>query len=328
MIAWGGSGGEVTNFGEGTSDLFSLSGSASFSGVAPPYFYPNIAILASTGETGEGSVIFTVPAGHSSVTIFDALLVLYDQDEGDHVGPNIYVDEAYYGYLMSVDQITKFFETTIELVDPVAQHVIELRYPSNKSIFFKVKAQKTGASTSSLTKDNLAAGNYKFKVTYGDGCESMQPFTIGQPSKLVATAQVTDVKCADKENGSIELAVSGGTPGYSYDWADLNSDPQFKEEEPQDRDGLAKGLYFVTVTDANGCTVALPAANGELKVDGPELLYSEALVTQPGCGEGHEGGIDLNPMGGKAPYSFDWGGGISSEDRTEPSTGRIFGYRN
>ena len=48
-------------------------------------------------------------------------------------------------------------------------------------------------------------------------------------------------------NGSVDLTVSGGTPGYSFNWTGGSSN--------EDPTGLSAGIYFVTVTDANGCSL-------------------------------------------------------------------------
>ncbi|HMC98230.1 MAG TPA: SprB repeat-containing protein, partial [Flavobacteriales bacterium] len=47
-------------------------------------------------------------------------------------------------------------------------------------------------------------------------------------------------------NGQITVTVSGGTPPYTYAWADGPT--------TQDRTGLVPGTYTVTVTDAVGST--------------------------------------------------------------------------
>ena len=53
--------------------------------------------------------------------------------------------------------------------------------------------------------------------------------------------------CAEGEDGSIEITVSGGTTPYSYAWS--NGD------NVEDPSSLSAGTYQVTVTDANQCQI-------------------------------------------------------------------------
>ncbi|MBK9638031.1 MAG: SprB repeat-containing protein [Bacteroidetes bacterium] len=54
------------------------------------------------------------------------------------------------------------------------------------------------------------------------------------------------VSCFGGNNGAINLTVTGGTAGYTYNWSN-----GFSGEDPS---ALIAGTYTVTVTDANGCT--------------------------------------------------------------------------
>jgi hypothetical protein len=49
-------------------------------------------------------------------------------------------------------------------------------------------------------------------------------------------------------DGSITLAVSGGTGPYTYSWSNGS--------QSQNQFGLSAGTYTVTVTDANGCSTS------------------------------------------------------------------------
>ena len=64
---------------------------------------------------------------------------------------------------------------------------------------------------------------------------------------------VATPSCTGGSNGAIDLTVTGGTPGYTYDWS--NDGPETPDNDPQDLSGLSAGTYTITVTDANGCTV-------------------------------------------------------------------------
>jgi hypothetical protein len=105
----------------------------------------------------------------------------------------------------------------------------------------------TGATTQTIT--GLAAGSYSVVITDANGCTLTRSFIITQPSALTATTSQTNVTTNGGNNGSATITVSGGTPGYTYSWSPNVSTTATASN-------LSAGTYTVTVTDANGCTIA------------------------------------------------------------------------
>ena len=103
----------------------------------------------------------------------------------------------------------------------------------------------TSSTTSSIT--GLSAGTYTVTVTDDASYTSTATVTITEPSAINASTSVTNESCDGANDGSIDLTVSGGTPGYSYHWVPTGA-------SSQDISGLADGTYNVTITDANNCT--------------------------------------------------------------------------
>lgn len=93
---------------------------------------------------------------------------------------------------------------------------------------------------------NILPGTYTATVTDNIGCTNTQSFTLVSPPPLSLSSTQQGVNCYMPNGGSIDLAVGGGTPNYTYLWTNGSS--------LQDPQGLANGTYTVTVTDANGCT--------------------------------------------------------------------------
>ncbi|MCB9285014.1 MAG: choice-of-anchor L domain-containing protein [Lewinellaceae bacterium] len=97
----------------------------------------------------------------------------------------------------------------------------------------------------------LGAGAYTVTVTDANGCTKVASASLVDPPLLNASvANVQQVDCAHP-SGSITTSVSGGTPGYSYQWSPSGSGPN--------PTGLPAGTYTATVTDANGCTTTITA---------------------------------------------------------------------
>ncbi len=161
-------------------------------------------------------------------------------------------------------------------------------------------------SNGAVTEDiiNLTAGSYTVTVTDANSCFATSTVLITQPSPLTATTVVNNVLCNGGATGAINLTPSGGVSPYTFNWGGGVT--------TEDRTGLVAGVYTCTITDTNGClttktsTVAQPAT----------ALSAGTTVTNVLCFGGSNGSINLTASGGTTPYTFNWGGGITSEDRT------------
>jgi hypothetical protein len=146
-----------------------------------------------------------------------------------------------------------------------------------------------GATTQDLS--NLVAGTYAVTVTDAVGCSAFSSATITQAPAMVLTTTQVNALC--NSLGSIDLSVSGGTPGYTYEWSNGAS--------TQDISNLAADTYTVTVTDANGCTKTTSATITQAAV----IILSASLVQPSNCFVA-DGSIDLSVSGGNSPYTYDW----------------------
>jgi gliding motility-associated-like protein len=99
------------------------------------------------------------------------------------------------------------------------------------------------------TRTNMLAGTYKIIITDANNCHADSTVTLTQPDSIKLAFDVTEPLCPDKPNGEIKLTVTGGDPGtdYIYKWSD--------NSPGQNISNIAEGLFSVTVTDLNGCSV-------------------------------------------------------------------------
>lgn len=117
--------------------------------------------------------------------------------------------------------------------------------------------------------NGLPVGPYTVTVTDAASCSATTSVNITTAPALALSTQVLNTNCSGTMDGEIDLAVSGGVPGYTYDWS--NNGPQNPDTDPQDLIGVGTGNYTVTVTDASGCTSTASAVVGTL----PATAYSE-----------------------------------------------------
>ena len=171
---------------------------------------------------------------------------------------------------------------------------------------------RSGGGTGSgngTTISGLATGTYTVTITSSTGCANTFTAIVGTYPAIVITPTVTPVACNGGATGSISLSVSGGTPGYTYNWGGGIT--------TQNRSGLTAGNYSVTITDTKGCT----ATANSISVTQPAAITATPSVTNVPCFGQSTGAITLTVNGGTAPYTYQWNDGASTKDRTNIPAG-------
>ncbi|MCC6721587.1 MAG: M4 family metallopeptidase [Bacteroidia bacterium] len=164
----------------------------------------------------------------------------------------------------------------------------------------------------------LVAGTYSVTITDANNCTSTNNITINQPSAPLFTSKTrVDVYCNGNATGSIDLTVTGGTTPYSYSWtATGGGSVPSGQSTNQDLNSLIDGYYFVTVTDANGCTI-----NDSSVIKEPTKLVISNVVTHVNCFGGNDGAINLTVSGGITPYTYNWSNSATTEDISNLTAG-------
>lgn len=165
-----------------------------------------------------------------------------------------------------------------------------------------------GGGVTTQNRTNIAAGTYAVTVTDTKSCTATVATTVTQPTVISKSTSVTNVLCNGGNSGAINLSVSGGTSGYTYNWGGGIT--------TEDRTNLVSGNYSVTITDANSCTTTASATVAQ-----PTTISSTVTPTNVLCNGGNSGAINLTVSGGTSGYTYNWGGGITSEDRSNLTAG-------
>ncbi|MFM7401182.1 MAG: gliding motility-associated C-terminal domain-containing protein [Bacteroidota bacterium] len=152
----------------------------------------------------------------------------------------------------------------------------------------------SGSDTSAL--DSLTAGVYDLTLTDANGCTQVQSLTVSQPDLLIAQPDSSSVTCFGFSNGTVQTTALGGTPPYSYLW-NTGSDTSVVNN-------LIAGIYDVTVTDANGCSLVQ-----SVSVSQPDLLTAVSGATNVSCFGQSNGTAQITAAGGVSPWSYLWNNG-------------------
>ena len=150
-----------------------------------------------------------------------------------------------------------------------------------------------GATSEDLT--NIAIGFYKVTVTDNRNCSIVSPnYLLASAPVLSIASYPTPSKCNGESSGAIKIIVNGGGRPYKYLWSNGRTKDTINQ--------VKAGIYYVTVTDANGCSmVSLP-----ISITQPLSLNTNVVVKNITCQGKKDGEITLNTIGGTAPYIYNW----------------------
>lgn len=153
----------------------------------------------------------------------------------------------------------------------------------------------------------LYGGSYTIYIKDQNGCVVTIPATIDEPEEFSIEGNVSDVICSGGNNGVIDLSVSGGTPGFEFNWSNGNV--------TEDIFNLFAGSYSVTATDNHGCSVMM----GFIITEPSAPMIVNGTVTD--VTTSNNGAIDVTVTGGEGEYTYLWSTNETTEDLTDLTAG-------
>ena len=151
-----------------------------------------------------------------------------------------------------------------------------------------------GNGNTGLNANLLCAGVYSVSVEDNFGCSLTKNIAISDDQLgIVETITATNPSCYGLSDGSISIAVSGGTSPYQYYWLGDGS-------TSNNLSNLSGGYYYLSIIDDNGCSKTL-----EVELTEPNPVSINPYIIPADCGT-NNGFIDLIVSGGSGPYSYLW----------------------
>lgn len=157
---------------------------------------------------------------------------------------------------------------------------------------------------------NLNGGAYAVAVSDANNCTFRDTVILeGVDGLVFIDTLLQQPSCFGLSDGQVSVSVAGGTPNYTFLWSGSQTSQLLTNQ--------AAGIFSVTVTDQNSCTLsgtfALPnppaiiafftnikPASCDSECDGTATIVAELATTPPS----------------KANFTFNWSDGLSFDDST------------
>ncbi len=167
-----------------------------------------------------------------------------------------------------------------------------------------------GGSTQTI--NNIASGSYSVTIIDANSCQGVvSNIVVSNPNSPTATiASSSNNDCNGETNGDASVTAAGGTvtTGYTYNWSNGANTSSVN--------GLAAGVYTVTVTDNASC---LDVAS--VTITQPTAITISGTATDVQCFGESTGTASVTVSGGTPSYSYAWNNGGNAANLSNLAAG-------
>ncbi|MBI4647501.1 MAG: gliding motility-associated C-terminal domain-containing protein [Bacteroidia bacterium] len=246
-----------------------------------------------------GSIDMTIvsDSGIASISWYYDTIFISNQEDLQNLVAGNYIVEV-------IDTTGDAVTDTVELTEPavltlsIAGTDVTCNGLGNGSANLTVSGGTTpytyAWNTFETTEDiaNLGPAWYYVTVTDDNGCVENDSIEITEPDSLTLSIAGTNTTCNGLANGSANISISGGTSPYNYLWNTGASTDTLQ--------GISAGIFSVTVTDTNSCTITDTIEITELY-----HIITIDTISDAAC-YGTQGTFNITPQGGLGFYHGFW----------------------
>lgn len=153
----------------------------------------------------------------------------------------------------------------------------------------------------------LCAGSCPLTITDVNNCTATKSVNVSSPPPISMVSTIQNIQCGGANNGSIQVTVSGGTPGYTFQWSTSST---VASGNSTTASALPPGTYHLTVIDSKGCSVT----DTYNVTAPPNLTLNTISVQNPTCNGYTNGLIIVSVSGGTQPYTYTWNPPVCNSD--------------
>ncbi|HRE95926.1 MAG TPA: T9SS type A sorting domain-containing protein, partial [Flavobacteriales bacterium] len=159
-------------------------------------------------------------------------------------------------------------------------------------------------SNSSTTEDlaGIKPGSYMVQITDAAGCITGAGIIVGVSSIQVGTPVISQPACGASD-GSIAMNPTGASP-FTYLWS-----ANAASATTSSVSGLPSGIYSVTISDNNNCSVTQ-----NISLSNPNAPVTQLVSVMPANCSGMLGAINMNVTSGTPPFTYSWSNGATTQD--------------
>jgi len=142
-------------------------------------------------------------------------------------------------------------------------------------------------------------------------CNTIGSVELLNPERLfVENFEIDSTKCNGSADGSVSIFVTGGIPGYTYQWNDPFG------QTSSTATGLGVGVYNVLIKDSTDCEIL-----ESYQIFEPEPIEIGFNVISLDCFGTNTSEIEAMATQGRPPYSYEWSNGQNSATAQNLPTG-------
>tara|TARA_B100001142_G_scaffold327027_1_gene383725 strand:- start:3828 stop:7907 length:4080 start_codon:yes stop_codon:yes gene_type:complete len=213
--------------------------------------------------------------------------------------------------------------------------------PENDSDYEISWSSSNNFSGSGSEISDLSIGEYNVLIECVDntspvfGCSFQSVLVVDSPDQFIYDYEVENVSCFVDDNndgvnditdGSITIALTGGTDEYTILLGEVNSNDVIEQNgSVVVFDNLPSGDYYFSPFDIFDCMVFEQEVYFSISDPDPlvieDVVVSEYNGFEISCNEGGNGFINVDVSGGTGNYEFNWSNGSTDSNLNNVTAG-------